>query len=87
LQWGQPGVGGFKARVSTHQRTQQMSRLAKVDYLYVELGLKQLLLVGQVFITSSKPRFSNKPSYYPNVLPPSGNTRNHRYNHNQLPSL
>jgi hypothetical protein len=46
-----------------------------------------LLLVGQVFITSSKPRFSNKPSYYPNVLPPSGNTRNHRYNHNQLPSL
>jgi hypothetical protein len=32
LQWEQPGVGGFfKARVSTHQRTQQMSHLAKVD--------------------------------------------------------
>jgi hypothetical protein len=25
------GFGVFKARVSTHQRTQQMSRLAKVD--------------------------------------------------------
>jgi hypothetical protein len=25
------GLGGFKARVSTHQRTQQMSCLAKVD--------------------------------------------------------
>jgi hypothetical protein len=28
----------------------------------VELRLKQLLLVGQVFITSSKPSFSNKPA-------------------------
>jgi hypothetical protein len=47
----------------------------------VELRLKQLLLVGQVFITSSKPSFSNKPSYYPKVLPPRGNTRDHSYNH------
>jgi hypothetical protein len=31
VQWGQPRVGVVcKARVSTHQRTQQMSRLAKV---------------------------------------------------------
>jgi hypothetical protein len=34
----------------------------------VESRLKQLLLVSQVFITSSKPCFSNKPSYYPKVL-------------------
>jgi hypothetical protein len=47
----------------------------------VELRLKQLLLVGQVFITSSKPSFSNKPSYYTNVLPPRENTRDHNYNH------
>jgi hypothetical protein len=38
----------FKARVSTHQHTQQMSRLAKVDWMYVELRSKQFLLVGQV---------------------------------------
>jgi hypothetical protein len=32
VQWEQPGVGVVrKARVSTHQRTQQMSRLSKVD--------------------------------------------------------
>jgi hypothetical protein len=41
-----------KARVSTHQRIQQMSRLAEVDYFYVGLSSKQLLLVGQVFIIS-----------------------------------
>jgi hypothetical protein len=28
---GQPVDGGFKARVSTHQRTQQMSCLVKMD--------------------------------------------------------
>jgi hypothetical protein len=44
-----------------------------------------LLLVGQVFITSSKTSFSNKPSYYPKVLPPRGNTRNHKYNYHKLP--
>jgi hypothetical protein len=38
----------------------------------VELRLKLLLLVGQVFITSSKPSFSNKLSYYPKVLPQEG---------------
>jgi hypothetical protein len=26
-----------------------------------------------------EPSFSNKPSYYPNVLPPRGNTRDHNY--------
>jgi hypothetical protein len=32
VQWGQPGVVVVcKARVSTLQRTEQMSRLAKVD--------------------------------------------------------
>jgi hypothetical protein len=32
VHWGQLGVGVVcKARVSTHQRIQQMSRLAKVD--------------------------------------------------------
>jgi hypothetical protein len=44
----------------------------------VQLRLKQLLLVGQVFITSSKPSFSNKSRYYPNALPPRRNTRDHR---------
>jgi hypothetical protein len=47
----------------------------------VELRLKQLLLVSQVFITSSKPSFSNKSNYYPKVLPPIENTRDHSYNH------
>jgi hypothetical protein len=31
----------------------------------VELRLKQLLLVGQVFITSKKPNFSNNPKLLP----------------------
>jgi hypothetical protein len=31
----------------------------------VELSLKQLLLVGQVFITSRKPSFSNQPKLLP----------------------
>jgi hypothetical protein len=39
-----------KARVSTLQRTQQMSCLAKVDWLYVEFKVKQLLLVSQVLL-------------------------------------
>jgi hypothetical protein len=47
----------------------------------VELRLKKLLLVGQLFISNSKPIFSNKPSYYPKVLPPRGNTRDQSYNH------
>jgi hypothetical protein len=50
----------------------------------VELRLKQLLLVGQVFITGSMPSFSNKPSYYPKVLPPRGNTRDQSYNHHHI---
>jgi hypothetical protein len=58
VHWGQPGVGVVcKARVSTHQRTQQMSRLAKVDKLYMEFEVKQLLLVGQVFISISRANF------------------------------
>jgi hypothetical protein len=69
----------FKARVSTHQHTQQMSHLAKVTVCGVKV--KAVFLVGQVFITSSKPSFSNKPSYYPDVLPPRGNTKDHSYNH------
>jgi hypothetical protein len=35
----------------------EMSHLAKVDWLYAELRLNPLLLVGQVFITSSKDKF------------------------------
>jgi hypothetical protein len=31
----------------------------------VELSSKQLLLVGQVFITSRKPSFRNKPKLLP----------------------
>jgi hypothetical protein len=31
----------------------------------VELSLKQLLLVGQVFITSREPSFNNKPKLLP----------------------
>jgi hypothetical protein len=42
-----------------------MSRLAKVDELYVGLMLNQLLLVGQVFITSSKLSFNNTPKLLP----------------------
>jgi hypothetical protein len=39
-----------------------------------------VLLVGQVFITICGAKFfRNKPSYYPNVLPPRGNTRDHNY--------
>jgi hypothetical protein len=35
--------------------------------------VKHLLLLVE-------PSFSNKPSYYPKVLPPRGNTRDHNYN-------
>jgi hypothetical protein len=38
-----------------------MSYLAKVDKLYVGLSLEQSILIGQVFITSRKPSFSNNP--------------------------
>jgi hypothetical protein len=51
----------FNARVSTHQHTQQLSRLAVVDKLYVGFKVKQLLLVGQVIITSREPGFSINP--------------------------
>jgi hypothetical protein len=33
--------------------------------MYVELSLNQLLLVGQVFITSKEPSFSNNPKLLP----------------------
>jgi hypothetical protein len=61
--WTTLGGGGlvFKARVSTHQHTQQLSRLAVVDKLYVGFKVKQLLLVGQVIITSREPGFSINP--------------------------
>jgi hypothetical protein len=49
----------------------------------VELRLKQFLLVGQVFISNSKPSFSKKPSYDPKVLPPRGNTRDQSYIHHR----
>jgi hypothetical protein len=39
-----------KARVSTLQRTEQMSRLAKVDYMICGVKVKELLLVGQVLL-------------------------------------
>jgi hypothetical protein len=82
LQWEQPGVWCFKARVSTHERTQQMSRLAKVDYLYVGLSLKRLLLVGQAFISSREISFSNNPKLLTQIeLPPRGNTKYHKYIH------
>ena len=59
-----------------------MSRLAKVDYLYVGLSLKRLLLVGQAFISSREISFSNNPKLLTQiVLPPRGNTRNQSYNH------
>jgi hypothetical protein len=41
-----------------------------------------LLLVGQLFITSKEPDFSNNPMLLTQiVLPPGGNTINHNYNH------
>jgi hypothetical protein len=58
-----------KARVSTHQHTQQMSRLAKSGLAICGFKVKQLLLVGQVLLLLVEPSFSNKPSYYPGVLP------------------
>jgi hypothetical protein len=45
-------------------------------------SLKQLLLVGHVFITSREPSFSNNFKLLTQiVLPPGGNTRTHNYNH------
>jgi hypothetical protein len=70
-----------KARVSTHQRTQQMSRLAKSGLVVCGVKVKQLLLVGQVLLLQVEPDFSNKPSYYPEALSPRGNTRVKNYNH------
>jgi hypothetical protein len=41
-----------------------------------------LLLVGQVFITSKEPSFSNKLELLTQiVLPPRGNTKYHKCNH------
>jgi hypothetical protein len=48
----------------------------------VGLSLKQLLLVGSVFITSIEPSFSNNPKLLTQiVLPPRENTEYHKYNH------
>ena len=51
-------LGGvvFRARVGTHQRTQQMSHLAS-GLAVCGVKVKQLLLVGQVFITNSRAKF------------------------------
>jgi hypothetical protein len=46
-----------KARVSTHQRTQQMSRLGKSGLAVCGVEVKQFLLVGQVFIIISGAMF------------------------------
>jgi hypothetical protein len=70
-----------KARVSTQQRTQQMSYLAKSGLVVCGVKVKQLLLVGQVLLLQVEPNFSNKPSYYPEALPPRENTRVKNYNH------
>jgi hypothetical protein len=70
-----------KARVSTHQRTQQISRLAKSGLVVCGVKVKMLLLVGQVLLLQVEPNFSNKPSYYLEALPPRGNTRVENYNH------
>jgi hypothetical protein len=51
-----------KARVSTHQHTQQMSCLAKSGLAVCGVKVKQLLLVGQVLLLQVEPDFSNKPS-------------------------
>jgi hypothetical protein len=51
-----------KARVSTHQCTQQMSYLAKSGLGVCGVKVKQLLLVGQVLLLQVEPDFSNKPS-------------------------
>jgi hypothetical protein len=50
-----------KARVSTHQHTQQLSHLAVMDELLCGVKIKHLLLVGEVIITSREPGFSIRP--------------------------
>jgi hypothetical protein len=54
-----------------------MSRLAKVHWLYVELRLSRCFYLVKYLLLLVEP--SNKPSYYPNVLPPRGNTKDHNY--------
>jgi hypothetical protein len=50
----------------------------------VELSLKQLLLVGQVFIISRSQVLAITQVVNPKVLLPNGkNTRNHNHNHNR----
>jgi hypothetical protein len=58
-----------------------MSRLAKIGLAVCGVKVKQLLLVGQVLLLQVEPDFSNKPNYYPEVLPPRGNTTDQNYNH------
>jgi hypothetical protein len=57
-------LGGLvcKARVTTHQHTQQLSRFGCSGLALCRVEVKQLLLVGQVIITSREPGFSINPS-------------------------
>jgi hypothetical protein len=51
-------------------------------------SLKQLLLIGQVFITCTEPSFSNNPKLLTQkLLPPRGNTRIHSYIRGDINSL
>jgi hypothetical protein len=45
----------------------------------VELRLSSCFLLVKYLLLVVETSFSNKPSYYPNVLPPRGNTRDHNY--------
>jgi hypothetical protein len=51
-----------KARESTHQHTQQLPRFGCSGLALCGVKVKQLLLVGQVIITSIEPGFSINPS-------------------------
>jgi hypothetical protein len=57
-------LGGLvcKARVSTHQHTQQLSRFGCSGLALCGVKVQRLLLVGQVIITSREPGFSITPS-------------------------
>jgi hypothetical protein len=78
---GQPDVWCFK-QGCVHINVLSRCPVWRKWTSYMWGSLKQLLLVGHVFITSREPSFSNNFKLLTQiVLPPGGNTRTHNYNH------
>jgi hypothetical protein len=79
-------LGGLvcKARVSTHQHTQQLSCLAVVDYLYVGLKSSSCFYLVTLLLLVESQVLALTQVVNPKVpFPNRKNTGNHYHNHNQ----